>query len=68
MPLAKILASEKTAAAMLDLDPRQFRELVESGVLPRPANLPGFEKQPRWRVAELEAIASGAAMEDEFEP
>lgn len=60
-----ILASEKTAAALLDLKPAEFRSLVERGALPGPQDLDGFD---RWRVADLEAICTGIAMDsEEFE-
>jgi len=61
-----IYASERTAAALLDMTPTEFRSLVERGALPSPFDLHGFS---RWRVADLEAIHSGEAMDtDEFEP
>lgn len=59
-----ILASEKTAAALLDMKPAEFRSLVQAGALPPPKDFHGFQ---RWRVSDLKAIADGAAMEDEFE-
>lgn len=59
-----ILASEKTAAALLDMKPAEFRSLVQAGALPPPDNFHGFQ---RWRVTDLEAIAEGAAMEGDFE-
>lgn len=54
-----ILASERSAAKLLDLKAAEFRSLVEKGVLPRPMDLDGFE---RWDVAKLEAIARGEKM------
>lgn len=63
-PPSPILASEKTAAALLDMKPSEFRSLVESGALPPPENFHGFQ---RWRVSDLEAIASGDALDGEFE-
>ena len=65
MTTRPILASEKTAAALLDMKPVEFRSLVEAGALPPPENFHGVQ---RWRVKDLEAIASGAVMEGEFEP
>ncbi len=63
---APIFASEKTAAALLDMKPAEFRSLVERGALPRAQDFHGF---PRWHVAQLEAIFTGSAMDDEdFEP
>jgi len=42
----------------------EFRGLVEAGALPRPVDIHGFQ---RWRVAELEAIATGAVLDEDFE-
>lgn len=61
---APFLASEKTAAALLDMKPAEFRSLVQAGALPPPENFHGFQ---RWRVKELEAIASGDPLDGEFE-
>jgi len=62
---APIFASEKTAAALLDMKPVEFRSLVERGVLPQPHDIHGFT---RWRVSEIEAIGNGSAMDsEEFE-
>ena len=54
--LAPILASERSAAKLLDLKPADFRALVDKGVLPKPAQIGEFE---RWDVEQLRAIASG---------
>lgn len=62
--LQTIAASERTAAKMLDMTATDFRRLVDAGSLPRPHRIGGME---RWRVADLEAIVSGKAAEDEFE-
>jgi len=60
-----ILASERTAARLLDMKPAEFRELVDGGHLPKPREIaPGVR---RWDVADLRRIATGAAadgMED----
>lgn len=56
-----ILADEKTAAKLLCLPPRAFRDLVAQGHLPPPRDLGGFE---RWDVDDLRRIARGEAMED----
>jgi hypothetical protein len=61
---APIFAKEKTAAALLDMKPADFRPLVECGVLPQPVDFNGHE---RWRVKDLEAIADGSAIDPEFE-
>lgn len=58
-----LYANERTAAKLLDMTPSDFRRLVGAGALPPPIDLHGFT---RWRVADLEAIASGAAMDEDF--
>lgn len=61
-----IMVREGTAARLLDMQPGEFRSLVEAGALPRPRRIfPGVE---RWYVPDLKAIANGAALEEEFEP
>ena len=58
------LALGKTrAAALLDLKPSEFQNLVERRVLPEPVDLAGYE---RWRVADLQAVLDGSAMDDDF--
>jgi hypothetical protein len=55
------LASEATAARLLDLKPVEFRALVEAGHLPRGREIaPGIV---RWLVDDLRRIASSGAME-----
>lgn len=56
-----ILASETTAAKLLDMKPGEFRALVEAGHLP-PADeiAPGVK---RWKTEVLEKIGSGEAIE-----
>ncbi|MDV7141834.1 hypothetical protein R3X27_03970 [Tropicimonas sp. TH_r6] len=51
-----IAVKEKTAAAMLDMPPAEFRQLVERGALPPPCQI---GEATRWRVADLEAIRDG---------
>jgi len=46
------------------MKPAEFLSLVERGALPGPEDIGGC---PRWRVATLEAINSGATMEQDFE-
>jgi predicted DNA-binding transcriptional regulator AlpA len=53
-----MFASESTAAKLLDMKPREFRELVEAGHLPRPREIGGLK---RWDVPELRRILSGEA-------
>lgn len=60
-----IAVTEKTAASMLDMKPAEFRRLVDLGALPSPHRIAGELK--RWRVADLEAIINGSAIDDEFE-
>lgn len=56
---APILASENSAAKMLDMKLAEFRSLVEAGLLPRGREIaPGFR---RWAVDELRLIATGHA-------
>lgn len=63
--IAPIAVAERTAARMMDMTPSDFRRLVQAGALPPPVRLQGdFE---RWRVADLEAVLNGDAMnEDQF--
>lgn len=58
---APILASETSAARLLDLKLGEFRSLVQAGHLPR-----GREIAPgvlRWATDDLRRIASGNASE-----
>ncbi len=59
-----IFASERSAARLFDMKTAEFRELVKAGALPGSVRIGGFE---RWRVADLEAVASGRAMQEDFE-
>ena len=61
---APILADAKTAAQLLCMKPREFLSLVEAGHLPRPCRVGDFE---RWRVGDLERIASGDAVDGQGE-
>lgn len=51
-----ILASERTAAKLLDMKPVAFRALVKAGHLPQPRDIAGHE---RWDVEELRQIGRG---------
>lgn len=54
---APILASERTAARLLDMKQTEFRALVEAGHLPKPHPIaPGIL---RWDVEELRQIKRG---------
>lgn len=56
-----LFAGSKKAAALLDMKPAEFLDLVDVGVLPKPTNIGGFE---RWDVEQLQSIARGDAAED----
>ena len=63
--LSPLLASDKTAAALLDLKPTEFLRLVEAGVLP-----PGREIAPglvRWDTEQLRAIGRGDLMDGGYQ-
>jgi hypothetical protein len=53
-----LFASDRNAAALLDMKPAEFRGLVDDGVLPKPTKIGGYE---RWDVEQLQAIARGDA-------
>lgn len=58
--VAPILASERTAAKLLDMKPAEFRALVDEGVLPGPKRVGEFD---RWEVEHLKLVACGNAIE-----
>ncbi|SEK17468.1 hypothetical protein [Pacificibacter marinus] len=61
-----IAVAEKNAARLLDMPTSVFLDLVNKGALPRPIGIASGVQ--RWSVAQLNAIMTGAAMEDdEFE-
>ncbi|WP_170759909.1 hypothetical protein [Ruegeria lacuscaerulensis] len=62
-----LFAKEQTAAKLLDMTAKEFRELVDNGALPPPKTLAGGLE--RWNVQDLCAIANGDAArpEDEIE-
>lgn len=59
---APLFATERTAAQLLDMKVAEFLALVNEGHLPPPCNIGGRVK--RWAVADLERVASGAAIEE----
>ena len=64
--LQPMFAGERSAAALLDMQPSEFRRLVEVGALPRPRRIGNLE---RWDTAELYSIIRGdITSADEFEP
>lgn len=60
-----LFASERTAAKLLDLTLKEFRELVMAGALPGPVTI--GEKVLRWSIRDLSLISSGEAMSEEFQ-
>lgn len=63
--LTPFQAAEKTAAALLDLSPAEFRALVASGHLPAGREIaPGLV---RWDADLLRAIGRGDAIEGGIE-
>ncbi|PHQ68570.1 MAG: hypothetical protein COB97_09750 [Paracoccus sp.] len=57
----QIAVRERTAAAMLDMTPAEFRRLVDGGHLPPPKSIGGL---PRWETSTLRRIISGEAADD----
>lgn len=56
-----LFASETMAAKLLDLHPKEFRDLVDRGHLPKGRQIaPGVT---RWSTEDLRRIASGEAAE-----
>lgn len=63
--IAPFLASEATAAQLMDMSPKEFRSLVEGGHLPRGREIaPGVV---RWDAEALRRIGRGDAIEDGIE-
>lgn len=63
--IAPILATEATAAQLLDMKPAEFRALVGAGHLPKGREIaPGMV---RWITEDLRKIASGEAIEQGIE-
>lgn len=59
-----LFAAEKTAAELLDLPLKDFRQLVDMGVAPKPVLL--GDRFPRWNVRELEARLLGGDLTEEL--
>lgn len=60
-----LLASEETAAKLLDMKPAEFRALVQTGHLPRGREIvPGLV---RWDSETLRQIGRGDSIEGEIE-
>jgi predicted DNA-binding transcriptional regulator AlpA len=63
--MTPILASETTAAHLLDMKPAEFRELVKAGSLPKGREIaPGVV---RWSSDDLRRIANGDAIDGGIE-
>jgi predicted DNA-binding transcriptional regulator AlpA len=60
-----LFAKERTAAKLLDMTTKEFRDLVSSGALPAPTKI--GEDHERWNVSDLQAILSGKAMDEDFQ-
>ena len=60
---APLFVNERTAALLFDMKPMEFRELVQTGHLPRPR---AIGKHERWDVDLLRSVANGrlASRED----
>ena len=55
--VAPLLASERTAAKLLDMNIEEFRRLVHNGHLPKPTEIaPGVL---RWDASEFRKLGSG---------
>jgi hypothetical protein len=59
-----IFACERTAAGLLSLKLKEFRELIDIGVVPAPILIGG--KFPRWHVQDLETRLNGNGSEEQF--
>ena len=64
MPHAPILASERTAAGLLDMKPDDFRRLVSEGHLPAGKEIAGIR---RWDMEELRKIFRGELVDGDYE-
>lgn len=62
--MTPLLASEKTAAKMLDLPQSEFLRLVEVGALPGPVRVGPHE---RWRVDDLARIGTHEVVRGDVE-
>lgn len=62
---ARIAVTAKTAASMFDMPVSEFLRLVDAGIMPKPKPIGAHE---RWSFVELNAVVSGEAMVEEFEP
>ncbi|MCA2007914.1 hypothetical protein [Tritonibacter mobilis] len=54
--LFPIAVGEKSAAKMFDMEVRQFRDLVQQGILPKPRQIGSHD---RWDAEELRAVVRG---------
>ena len=51
-----LFATDRTAAKLLDMKPKQFRDLVAAGILPPPINI---GKHERWDMEALTRALRG---------
>ena len=54
-----IAVKDTTAARLLDMSAREFRDLVKVGALPPAKRVGAYE---RWLVSDIEAIVTGKAI------
>ena len=54
--VALLAVGEKSAAQLLELKPKEFKALVDQGILPRPGNIGPYE---RWDAGEQRAVIRG---------
>ena len=56
---APMFVTLKTAAALFEMKPQEFKQLVEQGILPKARSISTFE---RWDAQELQSIVRGEPM------
>ncbi len=57
-----LFATDRSAAKLLDMKPKQFRDLVAAGILPPPINIGNLE---RWDVEALTKALRGEPLYEE---
>ncbi|MVO14832.1 hypothetical protein [Parasedimentitalea huanghaiensis] len=61
--LTPLAVGERNAAKLMDMTLPEFKSLVKCGSLPAPVQI--AQGPQRWRVADLDAILNGEAMNSE---
>lgn len=59
MNFAPLALDDRTAAKLLCMKPAFFRELVQTGALPKPVRIAGNIE--RWLYSDIEAVLKGNA-------